>query len=438
MTKKTFYGNNEDNKHSVLAVYKMLFDVFLHRKLSWEEAEKMAAYDSTQPLSTGIMWERMRNQGFDIQTVEGRNPTLDDMDDLLYDKRLVFLTLGSSASDGVTPVGALPRAVLVIAQDNNDYVVRDPADLSKPDHRIPREELWESMGAEKSTSEVTGVKFKMVRTRADVVLARYHPEYSRAALAKLFDMGLVSFNGKQLKTGDKVLPDSVLDADLSPLTPSSTDIDIPILYEDDDCVVMNKPAGVLTHVQGAFSPEATVASFLRHRLKDMEGSRAGIVHRLDRPTSGVIIGAKNPQALQILQKQFADRKAHKTYTAIVKGHLKEDEAIIDMPIERNPRAPATFRVGPNGKSATTKYKVIQANENYSLVELYPKTGRTHQLRVHMAQIGHPIIGDPLYGKGEQGDRLYLHAKQLELTLPNGEHKVFTAPLPPEFEELMQQ
>jgi 23S rRNA pseudouridine1911/1915/1917 synthase len=215
------------------------------------------------------------------------------------------------------------------------------------------------------------------------------------------------------------------------------DIDLPILYEDSDCVVINKPAGVLTHVQGEFSPEATVASFLKNRGKDITGERAGIVHRLDRPTSGVIIGAKTLHALQWLQQQFARRDAKKTYIAVVQGHLKEPEAIIDMPIQRNPKAPATHRVGANGKSALTRYKVLQETEKYSLVELKPETGRTHQLRVHLSHIGHPIIGDPLYGKGKYGDRLYLHAASLEITLPDGETHTFTAPLPPEFKEIMQ-
>ena len=107
-----------------------------------------------------------------------------------------------------------------------------------------------------------------------------------------------------------------------------------------------------------------------------------------------------------------------------------------MPIERNPKAPSTFRVGPNGKPSKTHYKVLQEGEMYSLVELKPETGRTHQLRVHMTKLGHAIVGDPLYGGGEYGDRLYLHALSLEITIPGGERKVFTAPLPDEFEHIL--
>jgi 23S rRNA pseudouridine1911/1915/1917 synthase len=114
------------------------------------------------------------------------------------------------------------------------------------------------------------------------------------------------------------------------------------------------------------------------------------------------------------------------------GHIEPEEAIIDMPIERNPRLPATFRVGPNGKSAVTHYKVLTRGEKNDLVELQPTTGRTHQLRVHVAQRGHPIVGDPLYGKGKPGGRLFLHAKELEITLPSGMRKSFTAPVPDDF------
>ena len=199
---------------------------------------------------------------------------------------------------------------------------------------------------------------------------------------------------------------------------------------------MNKPSGMLTHAPGTISSEATVATFLREKLVDIAGQRGGVVHRLDRATSGVIIGAKTAKALSYLQKQFADRSVKKTYTAVSAEHIEPEEAIIDMPIERNPKAPATFRVGANGKSAQTHYKVLERGPRNDLIELRPATGRTHQLRVHMAQRGHPIIGDPLYGKGKPGDRLYLHARKLEITVPNGQQMTFTAPVPANFEDAL--
>jgi RluA family pseudouridine synthase len=191
---------------------------------------------------------------------------------------------------------------------------------------------------------------------------------------------------------------------------------------------------VLTHALGKHGNEPSVASFLRHKVSGIAGERAGIVHRLDRATSGVIIGAKNPRALSFLQKQFSQRKVKKTYTAVVEGQPQPSEAIIDMPIERNPKAPATFRTGQNGKPAVTHYQVLQTGAKHSLLELKPETGRTHQLRVHLAKIGHPIVGDPLYGHGAYGDRLFLHAQQLELTLPGGQRRTFTSPLPAIFKE----
>lgn len=276
--------------------------------------------------------------------------------------------------------------------------------------------------------------------RLDVFVAEAMPRLSRAFVQKLSNDDKITVNGTPVKQGHKVKEGDVVVVDYNEseldVIPS---IDLPVIYEDEDCVVINKPAGVLTHTQGEFNTEPTVATFLREKVSDLEGTRAGIVHRLDRATSGVIIGAKNSKALSAFQKQFAQRKTKKTYMAIVEGHLKEKEAIIDMPIERNPKAPATFRVGPNGKSAKTQYKVLEENDTHSLVELKPETGRTHQLRVHLQQIGHPIVGDPLYGSGNHGDRLYLHALSLEITMPTSrERKVFTAPLPPEFKEYMKR
>lgn len=274
--------------------------------------------------------------------------------------------------------------------------------------------------------------------RLDVFVTSYMTRLSRAFVQKLAEQGKITAKDKPVKAGYKVRLGDVISVDYDE---SELDviphIDLPVLYEDDDCVVINKPAGVLTHAQGNLSNEATVATFLRDKLKDLEGIRGGIVHRLDRATSGVIIGAKNQAALSFLQKQFAQRKAKKTYVAIVKGTPKLPEAVIDMPIERNPKAPATFRVGPNGKASVTHYKVLQSSDKYSLIELKPTTGRTHQLRVHLAEQGMPIVGDPLYGSGLFGDRLYLHALSLEITTPKRERLTFTAPLPQEFIDLME-
>lgn len=268
--------------------------------------------------------------------------------------------------------------------------------------------------------------------RLDVYIVEQQPSISRAFAAKLVDQGRVLVNNQPSKPGYKLKEADDVAIDYVPEEEQQVpEIELPVLYEDDDCIVINKPVGILTHSKGAFNPEATVASFVRSRINGMAGERAGIVHRLDRATSGVIICAKNPTALSLLQKQFAQRKTKKTYIAVVAGTLDPPHAIIDMPIERNPKAPATFRVGVNGKSATTEYLVEQATGKYSLLQLKPQTGRTHQLRVHLAQQGHPIVGDIIYG-GEPADRLYLHAESLEITLPNRERVTFTAKLPKDF------
>lgn len=281
--------------------------------------------------------------------------------------------------------------------------------------------------------------------RLDQRVVELIPQLSRAFAAKLIEQGKVTVNGVvQLKAGHKLREDDIvhIDYDVAEMD-DIPDIDLEVIYEDDDCVVINKPVGLLTHSKGAFNPEPTVATWLRRHIEDEQpeglpssgGSRAGIVHRLDRATSGVMICAKTPEALSWLQKQFATRRTKKKYFAVIEGKLAPDHAVIDMPIERNPKAPATFRVGANGKTAKTTYRVIESSshgDEFSLVELTPETGRTHQLRVHMAQLKHPIIGDVLYG-GKTADRLYLHAASLEVTiLKDHTRMVFTVPVPQQF------
>ncbi len=274
--------------------------------------------------------------------------------------------------------------------------------------------------------------------RLDQYVVRQIPAFSRSFATRIIEEGNVTVNGEpQLKAGYKVrLTDKITITYDQAEQEKIPEIELPVLYEDDDCVVINKPIGLLTHSKGTFNPEATVSTWLRSRMKAMSGERAGIVHRLDRATSGVMICAKTPEALGWLQKQFSQRKTKKSYAAVVQGVMAEPEAIIDMPIERNPKKPQTFRVGNNGKPAVTAYKVVKTDGTRSLLELKPTTGRTHQLRVHLAQLGHPIIGDTFYG-GKPADRLFLHAHSLEITLPNRERKTFEVPVPPEFEELLE-
>ena len=232
--------------------------------------------------------------------------------------------------------------------------------------------------------------------RIDQFITEKIPSLSRSSIQKLVKLGKVKINGKLAKSSQKLKYKDKVQVDYDPSADVKIpNINIPIIYQDEDILVIDKPIGVLTHSKGNFNPEATVATFVKNLTPNLLGDRGGIVHRLDRATSGVLITAKSEPALELLQKEFSSRKAQKTYIAVVEGHLDDKKAIIDMPIERNPKKPATFRVGSNGKNSITEYEVLKSSKLYDLVELRPKTGRTHQLRVHMAKLGHPILGNSL-------------------------------------------
>lgn len=271
------------------------------------------------------------------------------------------------------------------------------------------------------------------KQRLDHYLSKTYPDVSRGFLQKLINDGQVLVNGESEKSGFKLHRDDNVKMlyDMTKLG-KVPDIELSVLYEDADVMVVNKAPGILSHALTKFYNEPSVASFLRQRMKDLktDDHRFGIVHRLDRATSGVMICAKNHETLSDLQQQFGARTVEKTYVALVKGSPKLEAATIDVPLERNPKAPATYRPGNNGRAALTQYKVIQSNNGYSLIKLHPKTGRTHQLRVHMNHIGHPIVGDVLYD-GEPAERLYLHATELTLKLRN-KKKQFVSPVPDEF------
>jgi 23S rRNA pseudouridine1911/1915/1917 synthase len=274
-------------------------------------------------------------------------------------------------------------------------------------------------------------------SRLDIFVTSQYPEFTRSSLEALFERGHILLNGSIAKASAKVKENDAVSIDDKLLHAEPPAIDLPILYEDHDVIVINKPDGVLTHSKGALNPEASVASFIKPKLNDkkMTGNRAGIVHRLDRPTSGVIITARNETAQKWLQKQFSTRKVKKSYVAIVEGTLDPEKALIDAPIVRNPNKPQTFIVSSIGKPAQTEYQTLKQisknHKNYTLAGLTPRTGRTHQLRVHLAYINHPIAGDSLYGRA--GPELLLHAKSLELTLPDKSRRTFSAPIPDKIE-----
>ena len=276
------------------------------------------------------------------------------------------------------------------------------------------------------------------KVRLDIYLStKFDTTISRSLWQKYIKAGYVSVNNKAATT-PKFEVDETDEIALNLPEKEQTDVDLPILYEDDDVIVVNKPSGLLTHAKGGLSDEPTVAEIIRPKTSfATDTDRPGIVHRLDRDTSGLLIIAKNPESAAHLQRQFAERTAKKTYIAITDGKPKLNAAKIDLPIGRNPSAPSTFRIDPNGKPAQTTYHVLAENDAQSLVELKPTTGRTHQLRVHLAHLNAPILGDRVYGKSSDC-RMMLHAQKLEITLPSGERKVFEAAVPDEFKKFFPE
>lgn len=263
-----------------------------------------------------------------------------------------------------------------------------------------------------------------VKKRLDLILAQIYKSYNRSTLQKFIENGYVKVDGKKIMKPSTKFEDGIYIELKVPEKLKNTDLIPKTIYEDENVLVVNKPAGFLSEFKGEYCPEATLANY------------GLIVHRLDRDTSGVIILAKNPETQSMLRRQFQDRKTHKIYQAVVSGRPKLDEARIDLPLLRNKKRPTTFLVDANGKPAETFYKVLKTDDEHSLVELRPTTGRTHQLRVHMKYLGNPIVGDPVYGE-EPADRLYLHAKSLEITLPGGKRKTFTAKPPASFKKYIK-
>ena len=264
------------------------------------------------------------------------------------------------------------------------------------------------------------------KIRLDVLMAEIFTSYKRSTLQKFIKDGFVHVDGdlvtkpnQRFERGVKIdlkLPEEIRNSDVVP----------EVVYEDDDVLVVNKPAGLLSEPRGEYCSEKTLADY------------GYLAHRLDRDTSGVVILAKTPEAQLFLKKQFKARTVRKTYVAVVIGRPKLDVARLDLPLIRNLKRPTTFLVDANGRPAETYYRVLESDGKLSLVELKPTTGRTHQLRVHMKYLGHPILGDRVYGEKVAGitpSRLYLHAKELEIVLPSGEKRVFEVPMPEEFKDV---
>ncbi len=275
---------------------------------------------------------------------------------------------------------------------------------------------------------------KPTEKRLDLVLKSLYPELSRSKITKLVKQGQVLVDDKIITTASKKVNQQAKielrlpQKQLKPLP------NIEIIYQDDDLIVVNKPTGVLTHsINPAEKTELTLADFIQDKgMFKNPDYRSGIVHRLDRATSGIVILAKNETAEVKLKQQFKQRQVQKTYYAITSGTPKHQQAKIDLPLKRAIKQPGKFCVDPNGKQAISFYRVLKQG-NYNLIEIKPKTGRTHQIRVHLSYLNLPIVGDYLYG-GQAADRLYLHAKAIEFTNLRGNKIKLETDLPTEFEE----
>lgn len=277
--------------------------------------------------------------------------------------------------------------------------------------------------------------------RLDSFLAAKDQSHSRSVWQKQIQNGHVLVNDQPVKNvAYKVKVSDKIKIQLHSDKSTPVKWKLPILEETDDWLVVDKPSGLLTHAKGELLNEETVASKLADKVVQDGSSRAGIVHRLDRDTSGVMIVAKNQTSLKTLQSLFSQRRVHKVYQAIVSGRVADKQARLTWPIERDPKNPARFRVGRNGKPAETKLTTVKLAKRASWVELEPLTGRTHQLRVHMRVYGHPILGDRIYASDHsqtEEKRLFLHAAKLGFQL-NGQSYEFTSPVPESFQTIMDK
>jgi 23S rRNA pseudouridine1911/1915/1917 synthase len=286
--------------------------------------------------------------------------------------------------------------------------------------------------------------------RLDKFLAGRVPELSRSAAQRLIETGEITVNGEPVRASYKVRVGDRVVASLpaaESATPSAEAIPLHIVYEDEALLVVNKPAGMVVHPAPGHAAGTLVNAVLAHCPalaasgdQARAGARPGIVHRLDRDTSGLILVAKNEKVKRSLQGQFRERQVHKVYLALLDGHLQPAWGRIEAPIGRDPSHRQRMAVLPGGREAITEYHVLETFAhtvgpvagNYTLVQAEPRTGRTHQIRVHFSSIGHPVVGDPVYGRRKLRlplTRQFLHARQLEFKHPlTGQRMSLEAPL----------
>ena len=290
--------------------------------------------------------------------------------------------------------------------------------------------------------------------RLDVFLTRHMPEWSRSQLQRQIRSGLVSVGsrtvykaGEEVEAGDHIS----IRAARHELRAVAENLPLAVVYEDDDLLVVNKPAGMAVHV-GAGVKSGTLVNALLYHVGSLSSAggdlRPGIVHRLDKATSGLVIVAKNDLAHRQLASEFKARHIHKTYTLLVHGRVPSESGVITKPLGRDPFHRIRMKVGGiRAREAQTRYRVLRGFRHFTLLEAEPQTGRTHQLRVHFASLGHPIVGDTLYsaparlriGTREQKtlERNFLHAAAIEFRHPRtGQSISLQAPLPAELQDFL--
>ena len=285
--------------------------------------------------------------------------------------------------------------------------------------------------------------------RIDVYISRFRDDLSRSQVQKLITDGKVTVNGKNIKSNYRLREKDIIDIEIpdpEPLDIEAEDISLNILYEDSDVIVIDKPQGMVVHpAPGHYS--GTVVNALMYHCKDSLSGingcmRPGIVHRIDMNTSGIIVAAKSDAAHKSLAVQFAEHSINRRYRAIVVGNIKEDTLTVDKPIGRNPRDRKKMAVVEGGKRAITHFTVLERFGKYTYIEASLETGRTHQIRVHMAYSGHPLLGDNIYGSEKQPYKLMgqvLHAGVLGFVHPaTGEYMEFRSEVPEYFEKLLER
>lgn len=285
------------------------------------------------------------------------------------------------------------------------------------------------------------------KNRIDIYIAQEIPDLSRMMIKKLILEGNILVNGKNVKTSYNIKKGDIIDINIPKVKEvllEAEDIPLEVVYEDNDIIVVNKPKGMVVH-PGHGNPNKTlvnaVMNICKESLSGIGGElRPGIVHRLDKDTSGLIIVAKNDKSHRNISDQIKNRQVKKIYIALVKGIIKENEATIDMPIGRSKTNRQKMAVTRDGKEAVTHFKVLKRYKKYTLIQLKIDTGRTHQIRVHMSYIGHPVIGDEVYSNGRNEFGVYgqmLHSKILEFKHPTtGELMHLEAKLPPYFQDII--